>query len=695
MKLRKIICTILLLILVLGIGASAKSYPSYNYLENGGIAVSPQPFRVDEVLFAEDFGGESFKKASDLCADEKGNLYVSESEQNRVVVRYKDGKTAVIDGFTLNGKKETFKNPQGLFARDGLLYVCDYDNNRIVILTLATGEATLIKDIESSILDADFVFFPKRLAVDGYGRMYCVADGQYNGLMVFEKTGEFAGFVGANKASVTLSDLIWRYLSTEAQNAQQSIFIPTEFSSVAVDNNNFIFTTTSTVDSYTPQESEPIRKQSPNGNNILSYEEDKYPIGDIEFSLNGETYSGPSRFVDITVWDNGIYSALDQTRNRIFTYDSNGNLLFIYGGIGESEGYFSLPIAIEYSDGKLFVLDNKTGAVTVLSTTAYADRMVAAVDYTVQGNFTSALTAWYRVLDYNSNCELAYLNISRILLDNDDYEAAMKNAKLANNQAAYSEAFTLNRAKIIGENIGYIVVFGALAVILLIVLVKLGKKYRVIGRLEDRFPTVAALTFSKQILYAPFDGFWVQKRERKGNVLSGIIIIALLFLSFVYNVEGTGFCFATPTEELTQFNLFLELAKAILPIMLWCLSNWCVTTLMGGSGNFKDIFIFSTFAIIPYIITSFISTFLSNFLSLEEGALLTIVSAIGILYSVLLFVAATCSVHECSFGRAILTILITLLGMVIIVFIAILFFNLINKFFDFAISVYNEIRLRT
>lgn len=694
MKINKIICTVLLLILMLSIGASAKTYPSYNYLENGGIAVSPQPFRVDDVLFADDFGGESFKKASDIAADEKGNLFVSETEKNRIAVRYTDGSGRIIDSFTVGENIETFKEPQGLFARDGLLYVCDYGNNRLVILNLNDMTARLIKDVKSSILDADFMFLPKRLAVDDYGRMYCVSDGQYNGLMVFEKTGDFAGFVGANKASVTLTDLIWRFLSTDEQKAQQNIFIPTEFSSVAVDRNNFIYTTTSTVDSYTPAESEPIRKQSPNGNNILSFQDKKYPIGDVEFSLNGETYSGPSRFSDITVWDNGIYSALDQTRNRIFTYDTAGNLLFIFGGIGESEGYFSLPVAIECSGGKLYVLDNKTGAVTVLSTTPYAERVVSAVDYTVAGNFESALTAWYSVLDYNNNCELAYLNISQILLNNDDYEAAMKNAKLANNQAAYSEAFTLNRAEIIGENIGYIVVFGALGVLLLIVLVKLGKKYRVIGRLEDRFPTVAALTFSKQIMYAPFDGFWVQKREKKGNVLSGIVIIALLFLSFVYKVEGTGFCFASPEKELTQFNLFLELAKAILPIMLWCLANWCVTTLMGGSGNFRDIFIFSTFSLVPFIFTSFISTFLSNFLTLEEGALLTIVSFVGILYSAFLFIAATCSVHECSFGRAVLTILVTLLGMVIIVFIAILFFNLINKFFDFAISIYNELRLR-
>lgn len=691
----KILIVSVILMLCLTVSVGAAGYPSYNYLENGGIAAAPQPFKVLDVLFAEDFGGSSFEGAGDLASDENGALYVSETEQNRIAVRYPDGTSALISSFINGGTEDTFSAPSGLFIRDGKLYVCDTGNGRLCVITLSTMTAQIIEKVESNILDSDFRFAPRRVAVDRFGRIYCVSDGQYNGLMVFETNGEFSGFVGANKASVDLLDLLWRKLSTEEQNAQQTIFIPTEFSSVAIDNDNFIYTTTSTVDRYTPQTDEPIRKQSPNGDNILRFEDKKYPIGDLEFSLTGETYSGPSRFVDITVWDSGIYSAIDQTRNRIYTYDPKGDLLFIYGGVGESEGYFSVPVSIEYSGGLLYVLDSKTGAVTVLGCTEYANRLSTAVDHTTTGNFSSALAAWNNVLDLNSNCELAYLNISRILLNNDDYEGAMQNAKRANNPKAYSQAFSLYRAEIIGKNIGTIITVGVLAVIALIVLLKLGKKYQVMERLKSRSKTVSSLCFTKQILYGPFDGFWVQKRENKANVLSAVIIVFFLFLSFVYSVEGTGFCFASPTDELTLFNVFLELAKATVPLMLWCLANWCITTLMGGSGTFRDIFIFSSYALVPYIITSFLNTFLSNFLSLEEGAMLSILVAIGAAYSVFLMIAAVCSVHDCSFGRALLTIVLTLVGMAVIVFIAILFFNLLNKFFDFAISVYNEVRLRS
>ena len=92
---KKIIC-ILLLLFILPTAVSAAEYPSYSYLENGGLAAAPQGFTVENVLYCEDFGIKSLKNAGDIVADEKGNLYVSATEQNAVAVRYKNGKTAVI-----------------------------------------------------------------------------------------------------------------------------------------------------------------------------------------------------------------------------------------------------------------------------------------------------------------------------------------------------------------------------------------------------------------------------------------------------------------------------------------------------------------------------------------------------------------------------------------------------------------------
>jgi len=694
-KIKKLICFIVSAIMLFSITAYAETYPSYNYLANGEITSVPQPFAVDEILYAENFGALSFAGAKDIFCDKDGNIYVADTENDSIAVLQNDGSTEIIKGFTLNGKTQTFNSPRGICVMNSKLYVCDYENHRIAIIDLKTREGRVIENVVSKILDDDFSFNPKGVAVDDYDRVYCVSDGQYNGLMVFEKDGSFSGFVGANKTSPSIIDIIWRKLSTKAQKAQQSISIPTEFSSVTIDKKNFVYTTTSTVDTYNPEESEPVRKQSPGGDNILKHSADLYPIGDIDYSYDSDAFSGPSRFCDIAVWDNMMYSVLDQTRNRIFTYDSNGSLLFVFGSFGENEGYFRQPVALTLNKNRLYVLDSKTGAITVLSPTNYADKLITAVDYTSEGDYNSALSAWSNVLEYNTNNELAYLNISTILLNQGDYEGAMVYAKQANNQKAYSEAFAQVRSKFIGENIGAIIIGAIFAIITIFILYKLGCKFKVLTRLKNRSKTVAALDYGRYILYAPFDGFWEQKREKRGNIASGIVIMVFLFLSFSLASAFTGFSFTTPKDELTEFNLLLEIAKTVLPIGLWCISNWCITALIEGSGNLKEIFISTCFALIPYTVASLISTLLSHFLTLDEKQVLTIIVVIGLAYSALLIIAATCSVHDCSMGKALVTILLTVIGMVIIVFISVLFFNLLNKFFDFAISIYNELRLRT
>ena len=52
-----------------------------------------------------------------------------------------------------------------------------------------------------------------------------------------------------------------------------------------------------------------------------------------------------------------MYSLLDRRRGRIFTYDHEGNLLYIFGGLGTQAGTFVTPVAIENIGNTIIVLD--------------------------------------------------------------------------------------------------------------------------------------------------------------------------------------------------------------------------------------------------------------------------------------------------------------------------------------------------
>ena len=68
----------------------------------------------------------------------------------------------------------------------------------------------------------------------------------------------------------------------------------------------------------------------------------------------GSQFSGPSRIVDIVYRDNGIYSVVDMTRGRIFTYDHE-EISYIYSEVWEARKEpFQNPVAIEEKKEAIF-----------------------------------------------------------------------------------------------------------------------------------------------------------------------------------------------------------------------------------------------------------------------------------------------------------------------------------------------------
>ena len=97
-------------------------------------------------------------------------------------------------------------------------------------------------------------------------------------------------------------------------------------------------------------------------------------MGDVIYSTYRGSKQGPSTFVDVCVQEDGIYSCLDSKRGRIFTYDFDGNLLYVFGGdgsMGNQLGTFNDPSALGFADGSMMILDKGTSQLTVFSITEY------------------------------------------------------------------------------------------------------------------------------------------------------------------------------------------------------------------------------------------------------------------------------------------------------------------------------------
>lgn len=490
-KLKKLITAGILAVTVFSlllspIVASADSsipYDTYNYNYWEDIVFTPAAYIPDKSISGTTLGVGGFVNPQDLCVAPDGLVYVADTGNNRVIVVNRELTEAirVIDSFEHEGKTDTFKAPYGICVSEkDQLYIADSENHRVVVLNAKTGELVkIITDPQSEVLSEDFVFTPLKVTVDYADRVYVIAKGLFQGIMVFEDTGAFTGFYGTIEVKISLWEKFWRKLSTKEERSKQVLFIPTEFTGIDIDEKGFVYA--SNIDSEGIQA---VRRLNPKGQDVIKKGANSNVGGDL--AINGTTkYSGVSTIVDVVVRGNGIYSLLDSKRGRIFTYDHEGNMLYIFGGLGTQAGTFTTPVALEAVDNKIVVLDAYRKELLIFQETEYGSLINEAVALRFSGDETKAVEKWEQVLMLDENNELANSGIGKAYLTAGDNKQAMKYLRLGMNRQYYSIAFKRYRNEFLKEYLGYLLSGGVVLVVGAAVLLRWRKKKKNIDMDED------------------------------------------------------------------------------------------------------------------------------------------------------------------------------------------------------------------
>ncbi len=199
--------------------------------------------------------------------------------------------------------------------------------------------------------------------------------------------------------------------------------------------------------------------------------------------------------------------------------------------------------------------------------------------------------------------------------------------------------------------------------------------------------------FSLFLILHPFKGFWDLKHEHRGSVRTGVIIVVLVTVTEVFRRQATGFLFNYMTDT-TRINLLAESLAIIIPVFLWTLANWCLTALLDGDGSFRDIFIATSYALVPLIIINIPMVGLSHLVVEEEGAFYYFFTSFAVFWTGGLILLGTMVTHQFTLGKSILTALLTIVGMGLIIFVALLFFDLVQKMYAFVFTIVREIVYR-
>lgn len=201
---------------------------------------------------------------------------------------------------------------------------------------------------------------------------------------------------------------------------------------------------------------------------------------------------------------------------------------------------------------------------------------------------------------------------------------------------------------------------------------------------------VKELKYGLHVIFHPFDGFWDLKREKRGSLAAAFTFVALTIFITTFEKQCTGFLFNQ--VRLTDINVVVDILTVLILYVLWCVSNWCLTSLMDGEGKMRDILIATGYALLPIILIRLPMVVMSLAITAEEGTFYYVLDTVSYLWAGALVFFGTMVTHQYSLKKTALTCLCTILGMAIIMFIGLLFFNVIQQMLTFIITVYKEIR---
>jgi sugar lactone lactonase YvrE len=415
---------------------------------------SPMPYIYDFEIDGMYKPSGTFKNPADIFIDKQFNIWIADTGNNRIL-KFDEGGTLVREYGTeendgkLNAPEEIY-----ISERDEI-WVADRGNGRIVQFA---PDGTFIKALgkpRSRLLEEDQVYQPNKLVIDRRGYIYVLnGGGDYRGIFLLDSEGEFRGFFGANRLTFDIARLFIRTFTTEAQKKQISKVLPTHHANVYVDTRGFIY-------SVSPlSQKDQIKKLNSIGNNVYTTSEKVFG----EKERRGVQIVNP-QFVDVTVDDQGIVSALDFNSGRIYQYDQSANLLAIFGGRGSQRGKFELPQSLAVGrEGRIFVLDANRNNVQAFRPTEFANLLHTGSKLYFDGKYDDASKVWEEVLRRNSFYELAHTGLGKAYFKRGDYATAMKEYVVARNKDGYSQAFGEWRHDFLRENFGWVlpmVIFSA------------------------------------------------------------------------------------------------------------------------------------------------------------------------------------------------------------------------------------------
>lgn len=678
--------SIFLILLSCTVSVSASQGTAYTYtISVDGNYIRTQEAYIPSAIYLKDAG---LSQPNDIFIS--GNLmYLADTGNKRLVIY--DLIKKKIDTV----ENDSFASPSGIFVSDSNIYVADKDAEAVFIMDLHGKLLKTIKRPQNSpLMGTESIFKPVNVVVSANGNIFVVGESAYEGLMQFSPEGEFQGYFAANKRSMTLLEQLQEKIFTDKQKEQMLSRKPRAIQNIDISPRDLIYSVTQSAEiSYSWSNAEKktenaLKMHNMAGTNILSTSK----FMDDEWN-----------FVDIASGPYGNSYALTYT-GLIYEYDSEGNLIFSFGGravSGDRYGLFTYAQALDLDkNGFIYVLDKERALVQVLTPTDFAVLTHKAIYDLENGNYGESEENWLNILQLNGMSKIAHIGYGKSLMRQQRYSEACEHFKIANDISNYSECFWEIRNDLINNYIIYAVAVGFIVLVLVVTRQIFARKkvkevYSSYNLSELRggcFSRLASnLKYSLTVLRHPFDANYYLKTQKRGDFISATVLIFAAFSVYMLNSLKRGFIFSSSTASISPVMLTLLF---FISLLLFVTGNYMVATINDGEGSFKNIYVAVAYSLLPYIIITPLNIGLSYVLTLNEAFIINVLSIAAVVWSAVLVFIGIMHIHNYSFKQTVKNVVLTVLFMILALVVIAIIYLVWNKVFDFISSLISEVSYR-
>lgn len=603
------------------------------------------------------------------------DLYIADSGNRRIVIYSLD--TGNITAF---GEGE-LRKPTGItVAADGTVYVADYGAEQVVVFS---PDHVVKNTIQRPTVPyyGTSPYKPQKVDLDSYGNLFVISEGTYEGILQFDKHGNFNGFFGANKTK-GLSPVEWfqKVFYTDEQKAKIAFRTPPNIVSLDVADNDMVFSVT--------------QNDSRNGVKKLNM---------AGVSVWNVRLWGLDNYVDAAVTPDGRVYAL-ASDGMIDEFTDDGGLLLYFGGTAKTtdrNGLIAVASAIELDEsGNLYVLDKERGTLQVWYPTEYAKLLHEAEDDFNTGHYQESYNKWAQIMTMNPMAYRSYYGCARALFQLGRYKEAAELYSHIEHREGYSNSYWEIRSEWLRSHMEQILIIGVLLVAFCFILNALEKRYGWREEIGEKYQSLCKKcplfkNLTSDVAYFvrhPIDGVYYCKVGRRGSVLAATILYFAALIIYMVCRGLTSFVFGGGYSYYNDPVAILLIV--IVPSVLFLIGSYLISSINDGEGNFRSIYVSFAYSLSIFIICWPVLTIVSHAFTLTELFVYQMMVFLILGYTCVMLFISIKEAHVYNLRKTVANILLTLFFMVVVILAVIILFILWRELLSFVSEVFEEVRYR-